>query len=421
MEKTVIGLNRKYFKPAFFASVLGLLSLVCPFLKVEGEALQSVAVLMKLMNAGQNGGMTIVLLVSIVAAVAVILLAGINFIKPSVLMTRVWIAVGAVWTAATVVLMFGTKSMVDGAGILSAAFLVKNFGFGYWIGLAASFVGLFFTMKTAKMNPGYIVLVILSVIWLFPILWIVLTAFREEQGYYVGYFIPKGFTLNNFIQLFSEESVIPFAKWWTNTLIVAIVCCVLNTIIILATAYVLSRTRFTGRVTIMKVLMVIGMFPGFMSMIAVYNILKGMGLAQNLMALIVIGVAGAAMGYQVCKGFFDTVPKSLDEAAIIDGATRFQIFTKISIPLAKPMIIYTMLTSFLAPWSDYIFPSMLFGDKQASYTVAVGLKWMTDFRRIDAYYTQFAAGSLLIAVPIVILFIFLQKYYVEGLSGAVKG
>lgn len=421
MEKTVIGLNRKYFKPAFFASVLGLLSLVCPFLKVEGESLRSAAVLMKLMNAGKTGGMTIVLLVSIVAAVAVILLAGINFIKPSVLMTRVWIAAGAVWTATTVVLMFGTKSMVDGAGILSAAFLVKNFGCGYWIGLAASFVGLFFTMKTAKMNPGYIVLVILSVIWLFPILWIVLTAFREEQGYYVGYFMPKGFTLNNFIQLFSEDSVIPFAKWWTNTLIVAIVCCVLNTIIILATAYVLSRTRFTGRVTIMKVLMVIGMFPGFMSMIAVYNILKGMGLAQNLMALIVIGVAGAAMGYQVCKGFFDTVPKSLDEAAIIDGATRFQIFTKISIPLAKPMIIYTMLTSFLAPWSDYIFPSMLFGDKQASYTVAVGLKWMTDFRRIDVYYTQFAAGSLLIAVPIVILFIFLQKYYVEGLSGAVKG
>lgn len=421
MKKTVIGLNLKYFKVAFFASVLSLLSLVLPFISVGGQNLQSVGVLTKLMSAGQSGGMTIVLLVSIVATIGVILFAVINFIKPSVLMARMWVAVAAVQTVCTVILMFGTKMMVDGSGILAEAFLVKNFGIGYWIGLVVSFVGLIFAMKTTKMNPGYIVLVIMSVIWLFPILWIVLTSFREEQGYYVGYFIPKGFTLNNYLELFSAESVIPFARWWTNTFIVAIICCVLNTIIILATAYVLSRTRFGGRVTIMKIMMIIGMFPGFMSMIAVYNILKGMGLAQTLLALIVIGVAGAAMGYQVCKGFFDTMPKSLDEAAIIDGATRFQIFTRIIVPLAKPMIIYTMLTSFLGPWSDYIFPSMLFGDKQASYTVAVGLKWMTDFRRIDAYYTQFAAGSILVAVPIVILFIFLQKYYVEGLSGAVKG
>lgn len=421
MKKTVIGLNLKYFRVAFLASVLGLLSLIFPFVSVGEKNLQSISVLVKLMNAGHSGGMTIVLLVSIIATIAVIVLAGINFIKPSVLMTKVWVAVSAVQAATTVVLMFGTKGMVDGSGILTESFLVKNFGIGYWFGLVFSFIGLIFAMKIVKINAGYIVLVIMSVIWLFPILWIILTAFREEQGYYVGYFMPKGFTLNNFTQLFSAESVIPFARWWMNTFIVAIVCCVLNTIIILATAYVLSRTRFSGRVTLMKVLMIIGMFPGFMSMIAVYNILKGMGLAQNLFALIVIGVAGAAMGYQVCKGFFDTIPKSLDEAAIIDGATKFQIFTKITAPLAKPMIIYTMLTSFLAPWSDYIFPSMLFGDKQSSYTVAVGLKWMTDFRRIDVYYTQFAAGSILVAVPIVILFIFLQKYYVEGLSGAVKG
>lgn len=421
MEKTVIGLNLKYFKVAFFASVLSLLSLVLPFINVGGQSVWSIGVLTKLMSAGKSGGMTIILLVSIVATIAVILLAIINFIKPSVMMTRVWVATAAVQTVCTVILMFGTKMMVDGSGIFAEAFLVKNFGIGYWIGLVVSFVGLIFEMKTAKINPGYIVLVIMSVIWLFPILWIVLTSLREEQGYYVGYFIPKGFTLNNYLELFSPESVIPFARWWTNTFIVAIICCVLNTIIILATAYVLSRTRFGGRVTIMKVMMIIGMFPGFMSMIAVYNILKGMGLAQTLLALIVIGVAGSAMGYQVCKGFFDTMPKSLDEAAIIDGATRFQIFTRIIIPLAKPMIIYTMLTSFLGPWSDYIFPSMLFGDKQASYTVAVGLNWLTDFRRIDHYYTQFAAGSIMVAVPIVILFIFLQKYYVEGLSGAVKG
>ncbi len=421
MKKTVIGLNLKYFKVAFIASVLSALSLLLPFITMENKSVWSIGVLQQLMETGQLGKMGVVLLVSIVATIAVVAFAIINLLNASVVGVRLWIVFCAIQTACNVLLMFGTKLMIDGVGIFSEPFLVKCFGMGYWIGIIVSFVGLFFTMKTAKMNPGYIVLVIMSVVWLFPIVWILLTSFRAEQGYYVGYFIPKGFTLQNYIDLFTSESVIPFATWWMNTFIVAIICCLLNTVIILATAFVLSRTRFTGRVTIMKVMMIIGMFPGFMSMIAVYNILKGMGLAQTLVALIIIGVAGAAMGYQVCKGFFDTMPKSLDEAAIIDGATRFQIFTRIIMPLSKPMIIYTMLTSFLGPWSDYIFPSMLFGDKQASYTVAVGLKWMTDFRRIEAYYTQFAAGSILVAVPIVILFIFLQKYYVEGLSGAVKG
>jgi arabinogalactan oligomer/maltooligosaccharide transport system permease protein len=276
-------------------------------------------------------------------------------------------------------------------------------------------------MKTLKINTGYIVLVILSVIWLFPISWILLTSFRAESGYYVGYYLPKGFTLDNYIQLFKNPSVLPFGRWWCNTLIVAACNCVINTLIVLATSYVLSRTRFAGRIAFMKILMIIGMFPGFMSMIAVYNILKGVGLNQSLVALVVVSAAGAAMGYHICKGFFDTIPKALDEAAIIDGATRWQIFTRITIPLSKPIIIYTVLCNFLGAWSDYIFPSMLMGDKQASYTVAVGLKWMTDYRRIDTYYTQFAAGAVLVAVPIVILFIWLQKYYVEGLSGAVKG
>uniref|UniRef100_UPI0040570F32 sugar ABC transporter permease n=1 Tax=Acetatifactor sp. TaxID=1872090 RepID=UPI0040570F32 len=421
MNKTVIGLNLKYFKVAFIASMLTLLSLVLPFINLGGQSVLSFSVLQQLMGVGALGKMGIVFAISIIATIVVIALAVVNLVKPSVVLARVWIVACAIQTAANVVTLFGTKAMVDGAGIFTEAFLVKNFGVGFWIGLVASFIALYFSMKIAKVNPGYIVLVIMSVIWLFPIVWIILTSFREEQGYYVGYFIPKGFTFDNYLNLFANDSVIPFAKWWTNTLLVAVVCCILNTIIILATAYVLSRTRFKGRVGIMKFMLIIGMFPGFMSMVAVYNILKGMGLAQTLGALIVVGIAGAAMGYQVCKGFFDTMPKSLDEAAIIDGATRFQIFTRIIIPLAKPMIIYTMLTSFLGPWSDYIFPSMLFGDKQSSYTVAVGLNWLTDFRRIDHYYTQFAAGSIMVAVPIVVLFIFLQKYYVEGLSGAVKG
>ncbi|MBE5842906.1 MAG: ABC transporter permease subunit [Butyrivibrio sp.] len=276
-------------------------------------------------------------------------------------------------------------------------------------------------MRMTQTNVGYIVLTILGVIWLFPISFIVLTAFRAEQGYYVGYYIPHGFTLDNFKSLFSNQSVLPFGRWWVNTMIVAACSCVINTLIILATSYVLSRTRFRGRKAFMNILMVIGMFPGFMSLIAVYNILKGFGLNQSLLALVVVGAAGAAMGYHVSKGFFDTIPKAVDEAAIIDGATRLQIFTHITLPLSKSIIVYTVLGNFLGAWSDYIFPSMLFGDKQSSYTVAVGLYWLTDFKRIDTYYTQFAAGAVVVAVPIVILFIWLQRFYVEGLSGSVKG
>lgn len=381
----------------------------------------SIKVLLSLMERGQLGAMGTILLIAVAATVVSLVFALVNFAKPTKVGVILWVVVGAIQTLCNTLLMFGTKKMLDGTGVLNEAFLVKDFGIGFWIALIASYVCLTYAIRITKANPGYIILVIMSVIWLFPITWIVLTSFRAEQGFYVGYFIPKGFTLNNYLELLSADSIIPFGKWWTNTLLVAVVCCILNTIMVLATAYVLSRTRFKGRVAIMKFMMIIGMFPGFMSMIAVYNILKGMGLNQSLWALIVLTVAGAAMGYQVCKGFFDTIPKSLDEAAIIDGATRFQICTRIILPLGKPMIIYTMLTSFLGPWSDYIFPSMLFGDKQASYTVAVGLKWLTDFQRIDHYYTQFAAGSVMVAVPIVILFMFLQKYYVEGLSGSVKG
>lgn len=419
MKKTVIGLNLKYFNAAFIASIVGVIGLFLPYVSMQDNKISAFSAMSQVMASG--AGASWLVAVAVVCTVLSALVGLVDFVKTSVLLTRIWIVIGAVETIAYTLLLFASKSIFDGADILSEPFLVKNLGMGYWLCLIATYVSLSMAMKTAKMNTGYIVLVILGIIWLFPIAWIVLTSFRAETGYYVGYFIPKGFTLDNYKNLFTNASVLPFGRWWTNTLIVAASGCIINTLIILATSYVLSRTRFTGRQTFMKVLMIIGMFPGFMSMIAVYNILKGIGLNQSLVALIVVGAAAAAMGYHVCKGFFDTIPKALDEAAIIDGATRWQIFTRITIPLSKPIIVYTMLTNFLGAWSDYIFPSMLFGDKQANYTVAVGLKWMTDFRRIDTYYTQFAAGAIMVALPIVILFIWLQRYYVEGLSGSVKG
>lgn len=417
MKKDVIGLRVKYLIPAVIFSLIGVIAWFLPYISMDGEKYSVYSIYAN--NPLSN--LSILIAVGMLCTLVGLVLGVIMLVIPKVILGRIWVIIAAIPAVCYSVLLFVSKGMLDKCGVLPSAFMVKNFSFGYWISLVMAFVTLFTVMKLAKINTGYIVLVILSIIWLFPVLWIVLTSLRAESGFYVGYFFPKKLTFDNYIKLFDTSGAIQFGKWWTNTLIVAVCTCVLSTIIILATAYTLSRTRFSGRKTLMQAMLIIGMFPGFMSMIAVYNILKGLGLAQTLVALVVVAAAGAAMGYYVCKGFFDTIPKALDEAAIIDGATRWQIFTRITIPLSKPIIIYTIMTTFLGAWSDYIFPSMVLGDNHHLYTVAIGLYWMRDFRRIDTYYTQFAAGAVLVALPIVILFIWLQKYYVEGLSGSVKG
>ena len=419
-HKTVIGLNLKNHLKAVAASILALVALNLPYIKTSEGTLSFPGVLIQILSGDTSTAFIWLLLGAICFTAVSAVLAVIGYVKTNKTLVFTWQVFQALSLIFVGLLMFSTRMMLKAAGI-TGNFLNRDLGFGYWITFIAAFAALVLVMNVTKTNVGYIALTVLGVIWLFPILWILLTAFRAEQGYYVGYFIPHGFTLDNFKNLFTNQSVLPFAKWWLNTLIVAACSCVINTLIVLATSYVLSRTRFAGRKGFMNILMIIGMFPGFMSLIAVYNILKGIGLNQSLMALIVVGAAGAAMGYHVSKGFFDTIPKAIDEAAIIDGASRLQIFLHVTLPLSKSIIVYTVLGSFLGAWSDYIFPSMLFGDKQSSYTVAVGLFWLTDFKRIDTYYTQFAAGAVIVALPIVILFIWLQRFYVEGLSGSVKG
>lgn len=419
MEKTVIGLNLDKHLSAASASLFAACTMLLPFATVEGKGLSLFRMAIKVT---QNGfaGVNLILYGVVLFSLTAAILAGISMEKTTVSIVKTWQGFQAVALVFYGLMLFSGRMLLKANGITDS-FMNKDLHPAYWLGLLASFISLVLVMKVTRTNVGYIALSILGVIWLFPILWIVLTAFRKEQGYYVGYFIPHGFTFDNFINLFTNQSVIPFGKWWLNTLIVASCSCVINTIIVLGVSYVLSRTRFVGRKAFMNVLMIIGMFPGFMSLIAVYNILKGLGLNQSLLALIIVSAAGAAMGYHVSKGFFDTIPKAIDEAAIIDGANRLQIFIHVILPLSKSIIVYTVLGTFLAAWSDYIFPSMLFGDKQSSYTVAVGLYWLTDFKRIDTYYTQFAAGAIIVAVPIVVLFIWLQRFYVEGLSGSVKG
>ena len=170
--------------------------------------------------------------------------------------------------------------------------------------------------------------------------------------------------------------------------------------------------------------MVLTLFPGFMSMIAIYFILKAFGLTEGNMikvALVMVYSGGAGLGFYIAKGFFDTIPKSLDEAALLDGATKFQIFTKVTIPLSKPIIVYTVLTSFIAPWVDFVFAKVICKANADQFTVAIGMWNMLQKEYIHQWYTAFAAAAVCVSIPIAILFMFMQKYYVEGMAGAVKG
>ena len=282
----------------------------------------------------------------------------------------------------------------------------------------------------------YILLVVLCVIWIFPIIWLIANSLRGNQTGPVRYLFPKfdELTFRNYIKLFQDESM-PYLKWFTNTLIIAIATSIISTVVVLLTSYTFSRLRFKGRKGLMKFLMVLGMFPGFMSMIAIYYILKAIGLLPNelnpkvpianyLISLILVGTSGAAMGYLVSKGYFDTISKSIDEAAEIDGANKAQIFWHITLPLSKPIVIYTAITAFMGPWGDYIFVATITKGRTEAWNVARGLYEMINSGqdKLGKYFTMFCAGAVLISIPITILFAFMQRYYVSGVTGgAVKG
>lgn len=287
--------------------------------------------------------------------------------------------------------------------------------------------------KTASMSgkrragniAAYIALVLISIIWLFPFFGLVMTSFRSYESEYGGvasYVIPHSFSLDNYRFLVSGES--NYLLWYRNTIIIAFCVAVLQTIIVICVSYALSRMRFAGRTLLMRIWLILGMFPGFLTMICMYFLLKQFGLTQAgaVPGLILVSVASCGMGYYVCKGYFDTIPKALDEAARIDGANRFQVMYQMILPLAKPIVIYTALTAFMAPWCDYIFASYVAFGNDSSYNVAVGMTrwvWTNDYQ---GYFTRFCAGGVLVAIPVTLLFMCLQKYYVEGVTGgAVKG
>ena len=268
----------------------------------------------------------------------------------------------------------------------------------------------------------YALLSILAGIWLIPIFFLVVHSFRAEPGAAIQYLFPKTYTWDNYVRLFTDTELFNFPRWYLNTLVVSVASCFLSTLYVLMISYAFSRLRFRGRNAMMRAGLVLNMFPGFMAMIAVYFILKAVGLTQSLLALVLVYSGSAALTYYVAKGFFDTIPLALDEAAYIDGASKSTIFWRITLPLSKPIVVYTVLMSFMAPWMDFIFASVIMKDNYANYTVALGLFQMITRENIYDYFTVFCAGAVVVAIPIALLFLFMQKYYVEGVTGgAVKG
>ena len=271
----------------------------------------------------------------------------------------------------------------------------------------------------------YIILAVLGLIWISPLCYLVLHSFRDEGLAYVSYIIPKKLSFQNYINLFTvtPQSSINFPRWFLNTFIVAIFSCIISTLAVMMVSYAFSRLRFKARKPMINIGMILGMFPGFMTMIAIYYLLKAMGLLElPLVALVICYSAGAGLGYQISKGFFDTIPRALDEAATIDGATRNQIFWKIILPMSKPILVYTVLTSFIGPWTDFILAKIIVGRDIPNYTVAIGLQMLLDNDHVVNNFKNFLAGSVVVAVPITTLFLIMQRYYVEGVTaGGVKG
>lgn len=277
---------------------------------------------------------------------------------------------------------------------------------------------------------GHTILVILAIIWLYPILWIVLQSFRTElndQGQVIGIMVsnyfPKKYGIDNYINLFKNPTF-EFGRWWLNTLFVSFFTFIFSTLLTISVAYVMSKLKFKARKTFLGTAIILGLFPGFMSMIAIYYILKAMSLTGSLISLILVYSAGSGLGFYVAKGFFDVIPNPLIESARLDGCTNAGILRKIILPMSKPIIIYTALTTFMGPWMDFIFARTIIGEQnRSSLTVAFGLYSMIFGEQADTnLFTQFAAGSVLVALPIVVLFLSMQKYYVEGVTaGSVKG
>lgn len=281
-----------------------------------------------------------------------------------------------------------------------------------------------FVKHRRKLSPSscvrtalvYLLAAAVSFIFVFPCIWLILSAFNGGGSLLTleGFF-PESYSLSTFIKLFTERVEFNYVRWFGNTLFVASVSCVISTVLVIAVSYTMSRYRFKSRKHMMKATLLLNIFPNFMNMTALFVIMTQFNLVNNRWGLILLYSSGATMGFLVQKGFFDTISNSIYDAATIDGASDLRVFLSITLPLSKPMIVYTALTAFVWPWSDFMLPKLLLPDK-SQWTVAIGLNWLD-----ESQFSIFAAGSVFIAVPIVALYIALSKYLIQGgAAGAVK-
>ncbi len=270
----------------------------------------------------------------------------------------------------------------------------------------------------------YVFLILVCVVWLVPFFWLLMQSFRDGKGQFISTFLPKAYTLKNYKALFTEFNVMNFPRMFMNTLVIACFTCVISTFLVLSVSYCTSRLKWKLRKPYMNMTMILGLFPGFMSMVAVYFILKALGMTEGRMipvSLVIVYSAGAGAGFYVMKGYMDTIPKALDEAAMLDGCTRWQVFTKVTLPLCKPMIVYQIITSFMGPWVDFIFAKVIVRTEAKYFTVSIGLWNMLEKEYVDTWFVRFCAGAVLVSIPIAVLFMVTQRFYQEAMSGSVKG
>lgn len=269
-----------------------------------------------------------------------------------------------------------------------------------------------------------LLLAVLAFIWLIPIVWLIVTSFSSYPGMNSSTFFPKEWSIISYKNLlFSSDTVSQFPNWFKNTFFIAIFSCIISSAFVLMVAYATSCMRFKMRKPLMNMAVILNLFPGFLSMIAVYFILRTLGLTNNHWGLVLVYSGSSGLGYLIAKGFLDTVPVSLREAAYLDGASEAKIFWKVVMPMSRPIIVYTIISSFMVPWMDFVFAKIILNSGISSqWTVSIGLFNMLEKNLINTYFTQFCAGGVLVSIPISILFFIMQKFYVEGITGgAVKG
>ncbi|KMY45392.1 arabinogalactan ABC transporter permease [Bacillus sp. FJAT-27916] len=274
--------------------------------------------------------------------------------------------------------------------------------------------------KFVRLSLTYLVIGIMFAIIIYPVLWIIGSSFNPGDSLSGSKMIPDNATLSHYKELFDLENS-DYLLWYFNSIKISVMTMVLTVISVSFTAYAFSRYRFVGRKNGLMTFLILQMIPNFAALIAIYVLAMRTGLLDTHLGLVLLYVGGQIpMNTWLMKGYLDTIPRDLDESAKMDGAGHLRIFFQIVMPLAKPIIAVVALFSFVAPFGDFILAKILISSSE-KYTLAVGLYSMVG-KQFGAEFTKFAAGSVLIAIPIALLFLLLQKYFVSGLTaGGTKG